>query len=115
MYKKLDFNFEEDNEIIKTELYDGVNSLIVNLSIYMIGGKWYLDIYSDTKEYELGKLITRGTDLFEISKFNNREFPKVELQALAINELGVTTDFSLLSTMLDFHGLFLVTKEGENE
>lgn len=109
MIYEIGFKYDKEQETIKTLLNDDKNNqLIITLSIYTIKGKYYINIYDDFKNYEIGRLITKDTDLFKHIKNKYREFPEVELLALSTNELGEELDFSYLSASRGIHNLYII-------
>lgn len=95
---------------IKFLLNDGKKQKFIFLSLYSIRNSWYLDVSDNDSKLLIGRLINTWTDLFDILKIYDKNFPKLKLLAMPSNINGINKDFkeNIAGTLQE---LFLVGDE----
>ena len=78
---------------IKFTVDDGDKQKILNINLYLIKNSWYIDISDINTPLLIGKIINTWTDLFEILKIYNKNFPAVDLRAIPSNINGLNKNF----------------------
>lgn len=109
MVNEIGFNYDSDRETIKTQITDTQgNSLIIYLSLYTVRGKYYIDIFTDDEELEMGRIVNCGVDLFQNIKSRKIDFPNCEMLVIPNVNASVDMEFSLITGANGLHSIYVI-------